>query len=148
MLAGMIITGLLNYERASRLVAFANRQENPFTFSELVQEMIAGTWSAREPLSRNLADLQRITQRLVLDSLLGLVREPKSTPEVRAIASWHLEQLLKLIAAKKSDDPIVQAHLQSAARDIRYSLEHPIISTSTPQVPPLPAANLTGGPQN
>ena len=40
MLASTVISGLLNYERASRLVTFADRQENPLTFNELVQEMI------------------------------------------------------------------------------------------------------------
>jgi Met-zincin len=143
MLAATILGGLLDRERAARLIAFAEREENPFTFQELLAETIKRTWWAAEPTAKNLARLQRLSQGLVVEFLIELVRDPKTSNEVREIARWQLKELEKAIETKKSGDPLVEAHVQLIIQEIHESLSSLSVQVP-PSLPTLPPANLTG----
>jgi hypothetical protein len=145
-LAGMVVRALLDRERAARIVAFQDRQEAPFTFQELLEELIRATWNSPQPEVQDLATLRRVTQRAVVDGLIGLALDPEATPEVRGMAVTHLQGLGDLIAQRKSDDPVVQAHLGLAKRDIQQCLARAASPAGLPKVPQPPPANLTSEP--
>jgi hypothetical protein len=142
-LAMMVVKPLVDRQRAARVVAFQEREKTPFTLNELMQEMIDATWKAPKPEDRNLAALSRISERVVLDGLIGLAVDPEATPEVRGMAQWHLEKLGDQIAQRKNDDPADQAHVRLARRDIQQCLARAASPVGLPRSPQPPPANLT-----
>ncbi|MFQ5778413.1 MAG: zinc-dependent metalloprotease, partial [Terriglobia bacterium] len=119
MLATMIVERLLNRERAARLVAFAMRQEEALTLTEVVEELLQATWGQHWPTDPKPAALQRVAQRAVLDGLLKLAGDKDATVEVRAVAEWALADLLDDLKDQEHPEPMGEAARQLAERDIR-----------------------------
>jgi hypothetical protein len=117
-LATMIVDGVLNRERAARLVAFEGRQEDALTLGEVVESLLDTTWHQRWETDPRLAALQRVGQRAVLDRLLELAADKEATVEVRAVAEWGLAELLDDIKDQENPDPTGEALRQLAERDI------------------------------
>jgi hypothetical protein len=142
-LAMIVVRPLLDRQRAVRLVAFQDRQKTPLTLHEVMEQMVKATWDTPTPGDPNLASLKRMTERLVVDGLIGLALDPDATPEVRSMTQWHLEKLAELIAERKGGDPVDQAHLWLAKRDIQQCLARGTSPPGLPKAPEPPAANLT-----
>ncbi len=63
-LAQMIVDGILQRERAARLVAFASRGPTMLTLGETVDSLVARTWEASDAgASRKFVGLRRVAQR-------------------------------------------------------------------------------------
>ncbi|MGH8721153.1 MAG: zinc-dependent metalloprotease, partial [Burkholderiales bacterium] len=95
-LAAMVVGGLLDPQRAARIVAFSARDATLPTLTEVVGRVVDRTWGA--PPAATHAALQRVAQRVVLDELLELARSDDATPEVRAAAEWGLRRIARGLA--------------------------------------------------
>jgi hypothetical protein len=134
-LAQMIVDGILQRERAARMVQDPLHQANGFTLSEAIRGLVAGTWNGAAQPNAKLAAIQRVTQRAVSDRLILLAADKDASPEVRAIVSFELGKLRGVAgqkaAAATADD--VKAHWLALADDIRRYQEKgdvPVLSAA------------------
>jgi len=133
-LAQMIVDGLLQRERAARLVAFAPRAPNLPTLAEVIDAMVAATWKRPVDASAKLAALQRVAQRAVADGLMALAADKNAAPEVRGIVDLKLAALRALAQRTATLSPSVdtKAHAQSVAADIKRWLERGELPSPSP----------------
>ncbi len=143
-LSQMIIDGILQRERAARLVQFAtrgpeatqfaSRRASPLTLAETIDKLVAATWSGPAQPTAKLSALQRTTQRALADRLLTLAADKDAAPEVRAMAEFKIVQLKSraaaLAAAPGTDE--VRAHWHSFAGDFPRWIERRELPAPTP----------------
>ncbi|MEO7456985.1 MAG: zinc-dependent metalloprotease [Gemmatimonadaceae bacterium] len=139
-LAQMIVDGMLQRERAGRLVTFATRAPNMLTLGEVIDSLVVRTWDARDAgASPKLVALRRVTQRAVADRLLMLAADAEALPEVRAMAEYEIAKLRGVAKARSgAGDTMSRAHWASIAGDFarwidRRELPKP---TAAPAAPP------------
>jgi hypothetical protein len=117
-LAQMVVDGVLQRERAARLVQQGVYGDRPLTLAETIDALVDGTWGGAAPNSAKLAALKRVAQRAVADRLIGLAADSNAAPEVRAMAELKISELLpraKEFARGGSIDQ--RAHFASLAND-------------------------------
>ncbi len=133
-LAQMIIDGILQRERAARLVQFATRESNPLTLAETIDKLVAVTWNGPAQASAKLSALQRTTQRALADRLLTLAADKDAAPEVRAMAEFKITQLRGKAAASAAAPGTdeVRAHWHSIAGDFTRWIERRELPAPTP----------------
>ncbi|MBI4408952.1 MAG: zinc-dependent metalloprotease [Gemmatimonadetes bacterium] len=136
-LASFIVDGVLNRERAARLVSFHARSPANPSLDEVLERMIEATWGAPAPTGPGDAALRRVARRAVLDRLLALAGDDQATVEVRAAAEWHLTRFAGRLARTPAGDPAEDAFNALARRDIERFLERR--ENPTPPSRPLPA---------
>ena len=102
-LAQMIVDGILQTERADRLVAFAAREPGELTLGETIDSLVAATWSVHPAESRKLTALRLVTRRAVTDRILSLAADTTADPEARAIAELKLTQLRGVAAMRATE---------------------------------------------
>jgi hypothetical protein len=133
-LAQMIVDGILQRERAARLVAFAGRGANMLTLGETIDSLVAATWTRREGVrGAKQAALQRVTQRAVADRLLTLAADSEASPEVRAVAEYEIGRLRPVaLRASGSGDTMSRAHWSSIAGDFARWIDRRELPKPTP----------------
>ena len=90
---------LLNPERAARLVEFHARDQRNPGLGEVIDKILASTWKA--PAAMGYAgELQRTVNMIILHDLMSLASGERALSQVRAIASWKLEQLKTWLASQ------------------------------------------------
>jgi hypothetical protein len=124
-LSALVLEPLLEPDRASRLIGFADRQSGALTLPEVVQAMMASTWKAPRDADQRHRSLRRVTQRVALDSMMILGGSDEASPEARAFVLDQLTRLAADVAKLTDADPITTAHYQQSARDIVRYLENP-----------------------
>jgi hypothetical protein len=131
-LAQMIVDGVLQRQRAARLVAFASRGTNMLTLGETIDSLVARTWT-EHATSPKLAALRRVTQRAVADRLLTLAADTDAAPEVRAVVEWNIARL-RPIAQRRSTvgDTMTRAHWHAIAGDFARWQDRRELPNSTP----------------
>ena len=134
-LSQMIVDGMLQRERAGRLVAFATRGNNMLTLGETIDSLVARTWCEEDcrQATPKLAALRRVTQRAVADRLLLLAADAEALPEVRAVAEFEINRL-RTIAQKRaaSGDTMHRAHWMSIAGDFTRWIDRRELPKPTP----------------
>ena len=95
---------MLQPERAARLTAFADRQEDALSLPEVLDVVLAKSWNAPRGAEPRLRSLQRVSERVVLDSLMILGAHSETTPEARAVAFETLERLGEDISERHDED--------------------------------------------
>ncbi|MBI1808649.1 MAG: zinc-dependent metalloprotease, partial [Gemmatimonadetes bacterium] len=139
-LAQMIVDGVLQRERAARMVQYAARTPNGFSLEEAIGALVKGTWDAPASANGKLAALQRVTQRAVADRVVLLSADKEASPEVRAIAEFEAARLRAAASAKAataaSDD--AKAHWQAIAAMIARYAEKGELPALTPALRPPP----------
>jgi hypothetical protein len=133
-LAQMIVDGMLQRERAGRLVAFASRAPAMLTLGETIDSLVARTWVARDAgASPKLVALRRVTQRAVADRLLALAADAEAAPEVRAMAEYQIGRL-RTVAQQHgaSGDTMNRAHWGSIAGDFARWMDRRELPKPTP----------------
>jgi hypothetical protein len=118
-LAQMIVDGILQRDRAARLVDFAARGTS-FTLGNVIDGLVNATWRGPAQPSAKLAALARVAQRAVADRLLLTAADSEAAPEVRAMAELKISELRSLAAswakqATRSEDD--RAHWLAIATD-------------------------------
>ena len=99
-LAGLIVDGILQRERAARMVQYSARLADGYALQEAIGALVKGTWEAPTPSSGKLVALQRVTQRTVADRLVLLAADKEAAPAVRAIVEFELVRLRDAAAAR------------------------------------------------
>ncbi len=132
-LAQMIVDGILQRERAARLVQFANRGESPLTLSETIDALTASWSSPSGNESRKTSSLRRVAQRAVADRLLLLAADKEAAPEVRALVELKMDALRKrALSLSSSGSDMERAHWAAIAADFKRWLERQELPTPTP----------------
>ncbi|MDQ4120285.1 MAG: zinc-dependent metalloprotease [Acidobacteriota bacterium] len=141
--ADIAVTGLLEPNRAARLISFNARNKNNPHFREVVDALIKATWKAPEPTNGYLAAIERSVQSLTVSRLMDLGANSNAQPQVRATATEALRALqarLKQAGASVSGD--TAAHYRATIEDIERFLTRP--DSPRKQTTPLP--NPPGDP--
>ena len=141
--ADIAISGLLEPNRAARLINFNARNKNNPHFREVIDALIKTTWKIPEPTNAYQAVIERAVQSLTVTRLMDLAANSNAQPQVRATATETLRMLqarLKRAAATAASD--TTAHYQATIDDIERFLTRP--DAPRKQTTPLP--NPPGDP--
>lgn len=124
--ADMTVSLLLEPNRAARIVEFHARDAKLLGWHEVLNELLAATWQAREG-NETRAAIKRGVERVVLDRMIALAMNPDAVADVRAITMLKLEELAaSLKAALAYSQPTAkEAHCKMALRDIQRVLNSP-----------------------
>ncbi|HEY3579791.1 MAG TPA: zinc-dependent metalloprotease, partial [Pyrinomonadaceae bacterium] len=129
---------LFNQERAARLVQFHARDPRNPGLDELIDRVLAATWKA--PAASGYAgELQHTVNIVVLTNLMSLAANDRAANQVRAIASWKLEQLKTWLGTQRrlTTDDNRRAFLFYSFDQIKRFQEDPKkMNLTTPQPPP------------
>ncbi|MBL0180616.1 MAG: zinc-dependent metalloprotease [Gemmatimonadetes bacterium] len=131
-LAQFTVDGLLQRERAARLVIGSVRQPGQLTLEEMIDRLVAATWRGASTTPTDAA-LRRVTQRAVIDRLLALAADRDAAQEVRDVVELKLAALgtdAKARAATGSES--ARAHWAGIAADITRWRERRELPTPSP----------------
>jgi hypothetical protein len=123
-LAGMIVDGILQRDRAARLAQAAARDPHALSLAETIDSLVARTWRSEAGRGEHAAALRRAASRAVADGLLGLAADREAASDVRAMAEFKIGQLApraRLLARTGSDAS--RAHWNQVAGDFARWLE-------------------------
>ena len=139
-LAQMIVDGILQRERAARLVAFASRGANMLTLGETIDSLVARTWDASDAgAPAKLVALRRVSQRAVADRLLALAADADASPEVRAMAEYQSARRRATAQTRTGrGDTMNRAHWASIAGDFARWVDRRELPRPTPALAPPP----------
>jgi len=138
-LAQMIVDGVLQRERAARLVQQGAYGERSLTLAQTIDALIDGTWGRAAPASPKMAALSRVAQRAVADRLLSLAADSGATPDVRAMAELKITELLPRARSQSRAGTVEQrAHFASLAGDFVRWIERRELPTPSPALRPPP----------
>jgi len=145
--ADLAIDGLLQPERAARLVDFHRRDPKLPGLEDMLGALVAKTF-ADEPAGSppRQAELRRVTQGVVMRRLIGLADNPKTSESVRARVEGTLRELRSRLdgaaqaVASDSSNPEMAHRAHVAAEIARYldrpDRGEPAKRPGPPQVPP------------
>jgi len=138
-LAQMIVDGILQRERAARLVQQASSGDRPLTLAQTIDALVTGTWGGAVPASSKLAALKRVAQRAVTDRLLLLAADSGAAPEVRAMAQYKVTELAARAKSQARTGSVEQqAHFASIAADLTRWIERRELPALSPPLRPPP----------
>ena len=128
----MIVDGILQRERAARVVAFQTRMPNPLTLGEVVDALTAD-WRSPSLGSAKMDALRRVGQRAVVDRLLALAADKEAAPEVRALVDLKIAELRNRSRELASaGDEQRRAHWSAIAGDLTRWIERRELPEPTP----------------
>jgi hypothetical protein len=137
--ADMAIQGLLQPERAQRLVDFHRRDAKLPGLEEVLDSLIGAAFDSPNGEDARRAELRRVTQWVVVRRMIGLSGDPNASPGVRSRVDGELQALSQRletrIPARGSDDPDA---LQRAflAKEIGRYLDRPDVNPAARPAPP------------
>ncbi len=122
--ADFAVSGLLDPNRAARLIEFHSRNNANPDFKEVVDALIAATWKTAAPKNAYHAEIARAVQSLTVTELMDLAAGSSAAPQVRAVATQALRDVnawLKLPASAGLNT----AHRSATREDIERFLARP-----------------------
>ena len=143
-LANLVIGQLLEPERTARQISFADRQPNALSLPETLGALLQATWNSPPESTPMLQSLRRVTQQVVLDSMMALAANPKTTPDVKAVVMARLVELKGSLPKMSDPDAVMEAHLRQAERDVTRFLNNPVLPAGKTIAPPQPAGAPLG----
>jgi hypothetical protein len=141
--ADLAISGLLDPNRAARLIDFHARNNANPDFKEVVDALIAATWKAAAVKNAHQAEIARAVQSLTVTDLMDLAADSSAAPQVRAVAGQALRELnawLKLPASAGLN----VAHRSATREDIERFLARPDATRKQTAPPPTPPGDPIG----
>ena len=139
--ADLAITGLLQHQRAARLVEFHARDRANPDFKDVVDALINRTWKTAANRDAYQAAVSRAVQSLAVTRLMDLAANADAAPQVRATATEALRELGEYLKTP-SPDAATTAHRRSARDDIERFLARP----DQPRKQTVPLAPPPGDP--
>lgn len=91
--ADMTIEGLLEPNRAARLITFHSRDKNNPHFAEIVDSLLDTTWKNQILTADYNSEIQRAVQSRTVIQLMNLAANSDAQPQVRAIANQALTSI-------------------------------------------------------
>ncbi|MEW6126369.1 MAG: zinc-dependent metalloprotease [Acidobacteriota bacterium] len=143
--ADFAVSGLLQYERAARLIQFHSMDAKNPDFKEVIDALIAKTWKAPTPKDAYHAAIVRAVQSLVVTRLMDTAANDNASPEVRATATEALRELgamLKQPARVAAE----RAHRRAVRDDIERFLTRPDDNHKRTAPLPMPPGDPIGSP--
>ena len=128
---------LLNQERAARLVQFHARDARNPGLPEVIDKIFLATWKA--PAAKGYAgEIQHSVNTIILTDLMALASGERAHNQVRAIASWKLEQLKTWLTSQTrlTPDENHRAFLYYSLDQIKRFQEDPKKMNLTPPLAP------------
>ncbi len=122
--ADLTISGLLEPNRASRMIGQNARNKTSPHFREVVEALIKATWKTPISVDEKLAVIQRAVQSLTVSRLMDLASNSNAHPQVRAVATEALRDLLGVLKRTLSSGNNA-AHFRATADDIERFLTRP-----------------------
>ena len=120
--ADMTIQGLLQPQRAARLVDQHRRASTLPGFSEVLAALTAKVFGTAAETAR-LVEIQRVFGDVLVERLVALAADGSAAPEVRSRAEAELASIGSLLAQRPSVSPTVQSHEQYLAKTIGRFLD-------------------------
>jgi hypothetical protein len=124
-LSGMVLEPLFDAAKSTRMIALAARQPDTLTFPEMVDTVLAHSWSAPTDGTASDRALRRVTQQVALESMMILGGNDDAAPEARAYVLDKLSTLATALKTKPGADALTTAFYRQTARDIAHYLEDP-----------------------
>jgi hypothetical protein len=137
------VSSILQAQRAARLVEQHALDPSLPGLDAVIGELVTRTFGA-SPQNPYEAEVSRSVQRVVVDRLMALAGSA-AMPQVRAIASAHLEHIRGMSGASSADRPEA-AHKALLAQDIARFLERPAADFSQPATMTAPPGAPIGDP--
>lgn len=143
--AALVIGGLLDPTRASRVVALHARNQEVPSLEQVIARVIERTWGARKQPEH--AALRRVVQRVVVDELIALAAAEDASVEARAGAEWGLRRVAEMLQTQGDARPEAQAHSLLARADIERFLGRRDDPTPRSRPPAAPEGTPIGRPR-
>lgn len=143
--ADMTLAAMLQSERAARMVDQHRRDASQPDFSEVLEAVVAASFSDSVE-SERLAGIQRRIQEVVVRRLIVLSEDPDAAGGVRAQVDWQLGRILErleAVEAIESPEGVQAAYLALAIR--RHQNPAAGKAVSPPTASPLPPGDPIGG---
>jgi hypothetical protein len=112
--------------------------------NSVIQRLITTTFRA-QTASPYEAEIARATQRVLIDHLMRLAADAPMA-QVRAIASYRLQQQLTALSAAPGASPEAAAHATLVAADIKRFIERPSSPAQRGELPEAPPGAPIGDP--
>jgi hypothetical protein len=141
--ADLVLTELLQHERAARLVEFNARDATAPGFNEVVAALVAATWERPAPGDRYAAEVHRAVQSQTVTRLMDLAANDAAAPQVRAVASNALVRLAERLRTT-TDASGEGAHRRATLEEIERFLARPAEPRRRTQPLPRPAGDPIG----
>ncbi len=122
--ADFAISGLLQHQRAARLVEFHARDRANPDFKEVVDALITRTWKTAVARDSYQAAISRAVQSLSVTRLMDLAANADAAVQVRATATEALRELSEYLKTP-AQDGINAAHRRATRDDIERFLARP-----------------------
>lgn len=143
--AQITVKGLLQYQRAARLVALNQQNQKYPGLEEVIDKILAETWRARTPGNVREAAIARVVERVVVENLIDLASNRRASIDVRAISSSKLKALAgELRRPQRKDTSIEAAHRNQVAGDIVRFLNRAYDADDRPQALDIPPGSPIG----
>jgi hypothetical protein len=129
---------LFNAERAARLVQFHAREARNPGLAEVIDKILASTWKARAATGY-AGEIQHTVNSIVLGDLMSLAANERASNQVRAIASWKVDQLKSylMLQRRSTNDDNRRAFLYYTLDQIKRFQDDPKkLNLTQPQAPP------------
>jgi hypothetical protein len=122
--ADLAISGLLQHQRAARLVEFHARDRANPDFKNVVDALITRTWKSKATRDAYHEAISQAVQSLAVTRLMDLAANAEAAPQVRATATEALRELAEYLKPH-SLDALNTAHRRSVRDDIERFLARP-----------------------
>ena len=139
--ADMAVTGLLEPNRAARMINQNARSRTSPHFSEVVGALVKTVWSNAAATNANEAAIQRAVQSLTVNRLMDLAANSNANSEVRAVATEVLRSLANSLK-QTSLAGMAGAHNRFTVDEIERFLARP----AEPRKPTAPLPTPPGDP--
>ncbi|HJQ71341.1 MAG TPA: zinc-dependent metalloprotease [Blastocatellia bacterium] len=143
--ADFAISGLIQHQRAARLVEFHARDRANPDFKEVVDALINRTWKSAAARDSYQAAISRAVQSLAVTRLMDLAANADAAPQVRATATEALRDLSEYLKTP-SQDSTVAAHRRATRDDIERFLTRPDQPRKQTAPIPQPPGDPIGSP--
>ncbi|MBI3652015.1 MAG: zinc-dependent metalloprotease [Acidobacteria bacterium] len=144
--ADFAVSGLLQPERAARLIDFHSREATNPDFKEVIDALLAKTWKAPAPKDGYHAAIQRAVQNLVVRRLMDTAANDDAAVQVRATATEALRELSARLKVAAYPAPTERAHIRATRDDIERFLNRPDETMKKTAPLPTPPGDPIGSP--
>ncbi len=146
--ADLALAGLLQRERAARLVDFHRRDPALPGLEEVLAALVEAAFgpapaaaragTAAAPPDPRRAELARAVQRVAVARMIGLAADPEAGAAVASRVEWTLAALAERLAGAAGESPAERAHRAHLGREIGRHLARPAAPAGAPRPAPEP----------
>ncbi len=133
----LVMSLILNRERAARLVQFHARDGQQPGLEEVLDKVIQATWKSPH-VDGYPGEVQRVTDMAALHQIMSLAADPTAASQARAVALLRLQQLRAWLKATAASDGAQKAHFALALEEMRRFDENPKEYGGTKAIEPPP----------